>query len=159
MWCKFAAVAAVMVGGAAAAAPFQPDGPTAVGGFTQLRSYLSPGQHNSTLYTVDAPTATYTRPVLLVDLHGESRYQLGYAYGVLLGKEINDAYSLFITKLIGSSNLARPTSNLHRPPVTSVVLIPQRRICAGQGVGEGSWASAGLAVGLVPLGPAPDALP
>jgi hypothetical protein len=92
---------------AAAAAPFQPDGPIAIDGVTLLRSYVSPGLVNSSLYSVQASAATYTRPVLLIDLHGESRYQLGYAYGFLLGKEIEDAYTLFLTKLIGGSNVVR----------------------------------------------------
>jgi hypothetical protein len=45
----------------------------------------------SALYTLSVPGAAYPEgPVYLLDLHGDTRYAQGYAYGALLGAEITE---------------------------------------------------------------------
>ena len=53
---------------------------------TQVQSYQKLRSHaNSTLYTVAlADTEAYDKPFYLIDLHGNSRYDIGYAYGNFL---------------------------------------------------------------------------
>lgn len=53
----------------------------------------------SRLYTVNASDAYGDVRPLLIDLHG-SRYDMGYAYGRLLGAAIEESYSLFIRSLL-----------------------------------------------------------
>lgn len=55
--------------------------------------------NGSALYSLEA-NATYAEPVYLIDLHG-SRYDMGYAYGLLLADEIIDMYRIFFGSLLG----------------------------------------------------------
>ena len=48
----------------------------AIEGFTKVKGYNS-----SAVYTVTSSAASYSRPVYLVDLHGDTRYAAGYACG------------------------------------------------------------------------------
>lgn len=83
---------------AAAAAAFAPQ-LAQVTGSTALRSH-----GNSTLYTLTVAGTTYVEPIYLLDLHGASRYDQGYSYGVLLGAEIAEIYNEFFTHLLGNSS-------------------------------------------------------
>jgi len=55
---------------------------------------------NSTLYSI--PASGYDDPILLIDLRAESRYEIGYAYGLLLGKEVTENFSSLMNYLVPS---------------------------------------------------------
>jgi hypothetical protein len=58
---------------------------------------LVASQGTSSLYSIGA--AGYDDPILLVDLHGSSRYELGYAYGYLLANQSAANYAALMNYL------------------------------------------------------------
>lgn len=64
------------------------------------------GQFNqSVLYNITTPGDRYFERPQILDLRGSSRYDIGYAAGVLIGKGILSNYNALLKTILGNSTL------------------------------------------------------